>query len=465
MVTGIVKPEKRGSLERPADEGVLALLCQPPTPEIEAMLGPLAGPVAYCQDPYGDYVLLPDVYFGRLFACMLSGHREQSKKDLHGLIYAKVCERRLDTKTSSVEALVYDIDGWLAFDEVSRRRDDHAGVTWTTYNHLKKRSTISAHDVVEWRRKRRVPVSSPLTDDEARQFLNEHDGGKKTYLTNVRVSDGGVVREITERGKPKMVYGVEHDSEEKSRSVSLLKEPINLAEVGQDGYRAIYHAVGVDTFGTAPNGTTHYDEMCANPSRLHWNPAHKEGAEDFHVRLHKGEPLDWRLIWGRIVKDIEAQRIDLRALGIRIALDDFGAGYASLCYLRSFPFDKIKIDRSFIRDLDVGQHSDCVAIVHAVAGLAKQMDMTTVAEGVETLDQVNAVVDAGCDELQGYYFSRPVPACEIGQALAQCQRVLSENAPCPKRNPASGVNEASAALRQVASSELRPIASRKAIEA
>jgi diguanylate cyclase (GGDEF)-like protein len=156
---------------------------------------------------------------------------------------------------------------------------------------------------------------------------------------------------------------------------------------------------------------------------------------------------------------------DLRALGIRIALDDFGTGYASLSYLRSFPFDKIKIDRSFVRGLVVGQHSDCVAIVHAVAGLAKQMGMTTVVEGVETLDQVNAVVDAGCDELQGYYFSRPVPASEIGQTLAQCQRVLSENARCRQPNPGSGVNEASAGLRQVVSSELRPLASRKAIEA
>ena len=272
MVTGTVKPEKRGSLERPADEGVLAFLCQPPAPEIEAMLGPLAGhrlTVAYCQDPYGDFVLLPDVYFGWLFACMLGGHREQSKKDLHGLIYAKVCEQRLDAKTSSVEALVYDIDGWLPFYEVSRRREDHAGVTWTTYNHLKKRSTISGHEVVEWRREKGMPVSPPLTDDEAQNFLSEHGGGKKAYLTNVRVLVGGEARQIIERGKLKMVYYIEHDPEEKSRSFFLLKETISLAEVGQDGYRAIYHAVGSSIYSaprrTAQNTMTNRAPIRADP--------------------------------------------------------------------------------------------------------------------------------------------------------------------------------------------------------
>ncbi|MGH9807384.1 MAG: EAL domain-containing protein, partial [Terriglobia bacterium] len=108
----------------------------------------------------------------------------------------------------------------------------------------------------------------------------------------------------------------------------------------------------------------------------------------------------------------------LRELGVQIALDDFGTAYASLSYLRSFPFDKIKIDRSFVRDLDGPQHSDCVAIIHAVAALAKQLQMTTVAEGVETLDHLNTVTKAGCD-VQGFYFSEPVPAGQIEGVLAR----------------------------------------------
>jgi diguanylate cyclase (GGDEF)-like protein len=109
----------------------------------------------------------------------------------------------------------------------------------------------------------------------------------------------------------------------------------------------------------------------------------------------------------------------LRALGVSIALDDFGTAYASLSYLRSFPFDKIKIDRTFIRDLDHPERNECVAIINAVTGLARQLQMTTVAEGVETLDHVNTAVVAGCDEVQGFYFSKPVRAGEVEGLLAR----------------------------------------------
>jgi EAL domain-containing protein (putative c-di-GMP-specific phosphodiesterase class I) len=109
----------------------------------------------------------------------------------------------------------------------------------------------------------------------------------------------------------------------------------------------------------------------------------------------------------------------LRALGISISLDDFGTAYASLSYLRSFPFDKIKIDRSFMRDVDHPERADCVAIINAVAGLARQLQMGTVAEGVETAEHVNTAMIAGCDQVQGFYFSRPVPAQEVELLLAQ----------------------------------------------
>jgi len=118
---------------------------------------------------------------------------------------------------------------------------------------------------------------------------------------------------------------------------------------------------------------------------------------------------------------------NLRALGVRIALDDFGTAYASLSYLRSFPFDKIKIDRSFVRDLDVGKRKDCEAIIQAVAGLGRQMQISTVAEGIETLDQAQTVTAAGCNELQGFYFSKPVPASDVSKVLAVCRSKLGRD--------------------------------------
>ncbi|HLH92746.1 MAG TPA: EAL domain-containing protein [Xanthobacteraceae bacterium] len=98
----------------------------------------------------------------------------------------------------------------------------------------------------------------------------------------------------------------------------------------------------------------------------------------------------------------------LRSFGIKISMDDFGTGYSSLSYLRSFPFDKIKIDRSFIKD--ISEKGDCAAIVKAVAGLGKGLGIATTAEGVETIEQLRQVRSEGCTEVQGYFFSAPQPA-------------------------------------------------------
>lgn len=108
----------------------------------------------------------------------------------------------------------------------------------------------------------------------------------------------------------------------------------------------------------------------------------------------------------------------LDELGVLISLDDFGTCFASLNYLRSFPFKKLKIDRSFVRDIP--EQHDCVAIVKSVADLARELNMRSVAEGVETAASLAAVRAAGYSEAQGFYFSPPVRASGIKRAIKQC---------------------------------------------
>jgi diguanylate cyclase (GGDEF)-like protein len=107
----------------------------------------------------------------------------------------------------------------------------------------------------------------------------------------------------------------------------------------------------------------------------------------------------------------------LRELGVHISMDDFGTGYSSLSYLRAFPFDKIKIDRSFIKAL--GPEDDSRAIIKAVIGLGQSLGMSTTAEGIETEAQLAAVREQGCNEVQGFLFSPPLPASGIGDLLRQ----------------------------------------------
>ena len=111
---------------------------------------------------------------------------------------------------------------------------------------------------------------------------------------------------------------------------------------------------------------------------------------------------------------------ELRNLGIKIAMDDFGTGYSSLGYLRSFPFDKIKIDQSFIRDLT--SKEDSVAIIRAVVGLSSSLGIITTAEGVETKEQFARLTKEGCNEVQGFFFSPPRPAAEIEHILNETAR-------------------------------------------
>ncbi|MCT7374661.1 putative bifunctional diguanylate cyclase/phosphodiesterase [Chelativorans salis] len=116
-------------------------------------------------------------------------------------------------------------------------------------------------------------------------------------------------------------------------------------------------------------------------------------------------------------REVNSALRQLRALGVRISLDDFGTGYSSLAYLRRFTVDKVKIDRSFVADI-VGD-PDHLAIVQAIVGLTHALGMTSVAEGLETEEQLLLIRASGCDEAQGYLFSPPVPEDEIKEFLAR----------------------------------------------
>lgn len=111
----------------------------------------------------------------------------------------------------------------------------------------------------------------------------------------------------------------------------------------------------------------------------------------------------------------------LRTLGIRISLDDFGVGYSSLSYLRKFPFDRIKIDRSFVGTL--GESPESAAIVRTIASLGAVLGVETTAEGVETIEQLDFVRECGCTAVQGYYFGRPCPASEVSHTIASLSAV------------------------------------------
>jgi EAL domain-containing protein (putative c-di-GMP-specific phosphodiesterase class I) len=107
----------------------------------------------------------------------------------------------------------------------------------------------------------------------------------------------------------------------------------------------------------------------------------------------------------------------LHELGVRIAVDDFGTGYSSLAYLRSFPFDKIKIDQSFVREM--ASDADSEAIVRAVVDLGATLGMTTIAEGVETREELERIRAHGCTEIQGFLFGRPTPLEEVRALIAK----------------------------------------------
>jgi EAL domain-containing protein (putative c-di-GMP-specific phosphodiesterase class I) len=164
-----------------------------------------------------------------------------------------------------------------------------------------------------------------------------------------------------------------------------------------------------------------------NPGILALNLAMRQLNEsDFlEYLLATMQELDFQAKWlelevteGQMMNnpDLSIEKLQkLDTLGIEVAIDDFGTGYSSLSYLKKLPLSKLKIDQSFIRDIP--QDKDDMAIVRAIIAIAKSLDLKLIAEGVETKEQRDFMVDEGCLSIQGYYYSKPLQAAEITELL------------------------------------------------
>ncbi len=146
---------------------------------------------------------------------------------------------------------------------------------------------------------------------------------------------------------------------------------------------------------------------------------------DIVRKILKSSGLDPRYLEVEITESVAMSRADvsaqtlesLKELGVSVAIDDFGTGYSSLSYLKRFPIDRLKIDRSFIHDLPRNAHDE--AIAQAVVALGHSLQLTVIAEGVETAEQLESLRSQGCDEVQGYLFSRPLSAARFELFLEQ----------------------------------------------
>jgi EAL domain-containing protein (putative c-di-GMP-specific phosphodiesterase class I) len=136
--------------------------------------------------------------------------------------------------------------------------------------------------------------------------------------------------------------------------------------------------------------------------------------------------LDLEITESVLLGDSEATLATLhqiREMGVEISMDDFGTGYSSLSYLQKFPFSKIKIDQSFIRNLSDDDHS--IAIVRAVTGLSRSLGMITTAEGVENAKQLDRLRSEGCTEIQGFYVSPPRPLSDATALLNRGAKTIA----------------------------------------
>jgi EAL domain-containing protein (putative c-di-GMP-specific phosphodiesterase class I) len=134
----------------------------------------------------------------------------------------------------------------------------------------------------------------------------------------------------------------------------------------------------------------------------------------------KAASLELELTESMVMHDAEtviSTLRELKALGVQLSLDDFGTGYSSLSYLKRLPVDALKIDGAFVRDIDAGGDSDSGVLAKAIISLGHSLRLKVVAEGAETGEQVDFLRSQACDEVQGYYFGKPMPADELAEVL------------------------------------------------
>jgi EAL domain-containing protein (putative c-di-GMP-specific phosphodiesterase class I) len=166
-----------------------------------------------------------------------------------------------------------------------------------------------------------------------------------------------------------------------------------------------------------------------NPGVLSLNLAMKQLNHDSFIIIlkHEMSKFDFKSEWLELEitendvmkkpKDAAVKLKEISGLGIKIAIDDFGTGYSSLSYLKKLPIDKLKIDQSFIRDIPGSEDDN--AIVKAVIAISKSLNLDVIAEGVETREQRDFVLENGCSKIQGYYYSHPLPADEMQEMLKE----------------------------------------------
>ncbi|MCP4158327.1 MAG: EAL domain-containing protein, partial [bacterium] len=172
-----------------------------------------------------------------------------------------------------------------------------------------------------------------------------------------------------------------------------------------------------------------WHEAGCNSVRLAANISVKQFSDpDFIVKMEKiivDSGIDTQFLTLELTESLLLVNVEekirllkrLKEMGVKLSIDDFGTGYSSLSYLRKLPVDELKIDRSFI--MEVTEHADSRAIVSTIVFLAKNLNLSTVAEGIEKKEELDFLKDLGCNQYQGFYFSRAIPAGNFFELLSQ----------------------------------------------
>lgn len=251
---------------------------------------------------------LNDVSLSALVATLYGSHVEQDEKDGHALIFAELEQYRIGSCAKKVHILGFDFDATTTREILATKLGQHgvASLLHTSYGHGQTRTKLENLRAVT--DSRIVPSIGPLADEEARYYCNQTP--KLIHLANVVVMNGG--KPVTTNGAPH--YLVEHDEVGKFRVLVFLREPIDLAEVGADGFKALYAATADLLFGSGL-----HDAACSNVSRIFYTPSKPPGSKVDHCIQHfDGDLFGWRDVWSNISADVKRRRDE--ALSRRRAL-------------------------------------------------------------------------------------------------------------------------------------------------